>query len=116
MHRNGCGSACCAGHPRALTSRTWPADGTLVLDVDDPFLAERARYRVTIRDGAADCTPTAEDPDLSLDVRDLGSLYLGGTAEHPRPRPADPTAPPGSGRLADQLFRAERTPHCLHWF
>ncbi|MEX0171488.1 GNAT family N-acetyltransferase [Streptomyces sp. LMG1-1-1.1] len=103
--------------PRALATRGWSADGELVLDVDDPFLGERGRYLLTVRDGKADCVPTDRDPDLSLDVRDLGSLYLGGTA---------PSTLVGAGHvrahhsgavvLADALFRAERSPHCLHWF
>ncbi|MGY6655647.1 GNAT family N-acetyltransferase, partial [Amycolatopsis sp. TRM77291] len=66
--------------PRALTARGWSTDGELVLDVDDPALGERGRYLLTVRGGEADCVPTGADPDLSLDVSDLGSIYLGGTA------------------------------------
>ncbi|MEU5517964.1 GNAT family N-acetyltransferase [Streptomyces griseoaurantiacus] len=103
--------------PRALTARGWFTDGALVLDVTDPFLGERGRHLLTVRDGRADCVPTDRAPDLSLDVRDLGSLYLGGTAPgtlvragHVRAHHADAAA------LADALFRPERRPHCLHWF
>ncbi|MGW0905114.1 GNAT family N-acetyltransferase [Streptomyces sp. NPDC002853] len=103
--------------PRSLTARGWFTDGELILDVDDPFLGEHGRYLLTVRDGEAACVPTDRQPDLSLDVRDLGSLYLGGTAPstlvragHIRTRHPDATA------LADALFRTERAPHCLHWF
>ncbi|UJW31136.1 GNAT family N-acetyltransferase [Saccharothrix sp. AJ9571] len=103
--------------PRALTARGWFADGEIVLDVDDPFLGEHARYLLTVRDGKAECVPTDQEPDLSLDVSDLGSIYLGGTtpstlvrAGHIRAHHA------GAATLADTLFRAERPPHCLHWF
>ncbi|MEU8954777.1 GNAT family N-acetyltransferase [Streptomyces sp. NPDC048518] len=103
--------------PRALTARGWCTDGELVLDVDDPFLGEHGRHLLTVRDGKADCVPTDRAPDLSLDVRDLGSVYLGGTepstlvrAGHIREHR------PGAAALADALFRAERPPHCLHWF
>lgn len=103
--------------PRALTTRGWSTDGELVLDVTDPFLDEHHRYLLTIRDGKAECTVTDRDPDLSLDVSDLASIYLGGTtpsllarAGHIRAHhPAAPT-------LADTLFRAGRAPHCVHWF
>ncbi|MFC9235218.1 hypothetical protein ACFTZK_01930 [Streptomyces decoyicus] len=27
-----------------------------------------------------------------------------------------PAVRPGAATLADALFRAERSPHCLHWF
>ncbi|WP_372665460.1 GNAT family N-acetyltransferase [Amycolatopsis kentuckyensis] len=103
--------------PRALTARGWSADGDLVLDVEDPFLGEHGRYLLTVRDGTAECVPTGREPDLSLDVTDLGSVYLGGVAPstlaragHLRVHHADAAA------LADTLFRTERAPHCLHWF
>ncbi|MFJ9520762.1 GNAT family N-acetyltransferase [Kitasatospora sp. NPDC101801] len=103
--------------PRALTARDWATDGELVLDVDDPFLGEHGRYLLTVRDGKADCVPTDREPDLTLDVSDLGSVYLGGTAPSTLVRAGHVRAHhPGSAALADALFRAERTPHCLHWF
>ncbi|MEU3839404.1 GNAT family N-acetyltransferase [Streptomyces sp. NPDC028635] len=103
--------------PRALTARGWLTDGELVLDVEDPFLGEHGRHLLTVRDGKADCVPTDREPDLTLDVADLGSLYLGGTtpstlirAGHIRAHhPAAPTH-------ADTLFRTEHPPHCVHWF
>ncbi|MEW1908095.1 GNAT family N-acetyltransferase [Kitasatospora sp. NPDC085895] len=103
--------------PRALTARGWCSDGELVLDVDDPFLGERGRHLLTVRDGKADCVPTGREPDLSLDVSDLGSIYLGGTAPSTLVRAGHVRAHrPGAALLADALFRAERSPHCLHWF
>ncbi|MFF7314706.1 GNAT family N-acetyltransferase [Streptomyces sp. NPDC008137] len=103
--------------PRALTARGWSSDGDLVLDVDDPFLGERDRWLLTVRDGKADCVPTDREADLSLDVRDLGSVYLGGTAPSTLVRAGHIRAHhPGAAGLADALFRAERSPHCLHWF
>ncbi|WP_371657457.1 GNAT family N-acetyltransferase [Streptomyces sp. NBC_00280] len=103
--------------PRALTARGWFTDGELVLDIDDPFLGEHDRYLLTVRDGKADCVPTDRNPDLSLDVRDLGSVYLGGTAPSTLVRAGHVQAHrPGAAALADSLFRADRSPHCLHWF
>lgn len=103
--------------PRALTARGWCTDGELVLDVEDPFLGERSRYALTVRDGKAECVPTDREPDLSLDVSDLGSVYLGGTAPSTLVRAGHVRAHrPGAVELADALFRAEREPHCLHWF
>ncbi|MFE4581077.1 GNAT family N-acetyltransferase [Streptomyces chartreusis] len=103
--------------PRALTARGWFTDGELVLDVEDPFLGERDRYLLAVRDGKADCVPTDREPDLSLDVRDLGSLYLGGTAPSTLVRAGHIRAHrPDAATLADTIFRTERSPHCLHWF
>ncbi|MFI1207354.1 GNAT family N-acetyltransferase [Streptomyces sp. NPDC020802] len=103
--------------PRALTARGWVTDGELVLDIDDPFFGEHGRYLLTVRDGKADCVPTDRKPDLSLDVRDLGSVYLGGTAPSTLIRAGHIQAHrPDAAALADSLFRADRPPHCLHWF
>ncbi|MER5861726.1 GNAT family N-acetyltransferase [Kitasatospora sp. NPDC002040] len=103
--------------PQALTARGWCTDGELVLDVDDPFLGEHGRHLLTVRDGKADCVPTDREPDLSLDISDLGSVYLGGTAPSTLVRAGHVKAHhPGAAALADALFRAERPPHCLHWF
>ncbi|MFI8521535.1 GNAT family N-acetyltransferase [Streptomyces sp. NPDC085481] len=103
--------------PRALTARGWFADGEVVLDVDDPFLGEHDRYLLTVRGGKAECVATDRKPDLSLDVSDLGSVYLGGTAPSTLVRAGHIRAHhPGAAALADTLFRAERSPHCLHWF
>ncbi|MER6839203.1 GNAT family N-acetyltransferase [Streptomyces platensis] len=103
--------------PRALTARGWFMDGEIVLDVDDPFLGEHGRYLLTVRDTKADCVPTDREPDLSLDVSDLGSVYLGGTAPSTLVRGGHIRAHrPGAAALADALFRTDRSPHCLHWF
>ncbi|MBN6038312.1 GNAT family N-acetyltransferase [Amycolatopsis sp. 195334CR] len=103
--------------PRALTARGWFADGELVLDVDDPFLGERERHLLTVRDGKAACAPADRAPDLTLDVRDLGSVYLGGTAPSTLVRAGHIRAHhPDAATLADALFRGERPPHCVHWF
>ncbi|MER5793800.1 GNAT family N-acetyltransferase [Streptomyces sp. NPDC001980] len=103
--------------PRALTARGWFTDGELVLDIDDPFFGEHGRYLLTVRDGKADCVPTDRQPDLSLDVRDLGAVYLGGTAPSTLVRAGHIRAHhQGAATLADSLFLADRTPHCLHWF
>ncbi|GGV87662.1 GNAT family N-acetyltransferase [Streptomyces massasporeus] len=103
--------------PRALSARGWFADGELVLDVEDPFLGEHGRHLLTVRDGKADCVPTDREPDLSLDVRDLGSVYLGGTTPSTLVRAGHIRAHrPDAAALADALFRSDRAPHCLHWF
>ncbi|MFE7414437.1 GNAT family N-acetyltransferase [Streptomyces laurentii] len=103
--------------PRALTARGWATDGELVLDVDDPFLGEHGRYLLTVRDGKADCAPTDRAPDLSLDISDLGSVYLGGTAPGTLVRAGRVQAHHADAAArADALFRTERPPHCLHWF
>jgi predicted acetyltransferase len=102
--------------PRAPAARAWCTDGELVLDVEAP-LAEHDRCLLTVRAGKADCTRTDRAPDLPLDVSDLGSVYLGGTAPSTLVRAGHIQAHhPSAALLAGAPFRAERTPHCLHRF
>ncbi|MFD9796756.1 GNAT family N-acetyltransferase [Streptomyces sp. NPDC059070] len=103
--------------PRALTARGWSAEGELVLDVDDRFLGEYGRYLLTVKGGEAECVTTDREPDLTLDISDLGSVYLGGTTPSTLVRAGHIRAHrPGAAELADALFHSERAPHCLHWF
>ncbi|QNS02808.1 GNAT family N-acetyltransferase [Streptomyces xanthii] len=104
--------------PRALTARGWRTDGDLVLEVTDPFLGSGPeRHLLSVRDGKADCVRTDRAPDLSLDVSDLGSVYLGGTTPSTLVRAGHIKAHHAEApELADTLFRTERAPHCLHWF
>lgn len=64
--------------PRALAARPWAADGTLVLEVDDPLGHAGGRYEVVTRDGVAEVFRTDAAADVLLTSETLGSLYLGG--------------------------------------
>ena len=60
---------------RALSCRSYAADGTLTLDVRDEFCPWNAgRWRLE----GGDCRRSDGDADLALDAADLGATYLGG--------------------------------------
>jgi predicted acetyltransferase len=83
--------------PRALAGRAYAADVDVVIEVRDdlcPWNAGTWRLRATAG-GDATCEPADDAPDLSMDVRELGAAYLGGT----------PVA-----HLADAGLVVERTP------
>ncbi|UKY53500.1 GNAT family N-acetyltransferase [Streptomyces inhibens] len=64
----------------ALTARSWASPVDLVIELSDPALpANAGRFRLTAGPGGATWTSTAEAPDITLNVRELGSCYLGGT-------------------------------------
>lgn len=68
--------------PVALAARRYPSPVDVVLEVADSLVPTNAgRWRLTGGpDGAAvDAAPHAE-PDLSLDIRELGAAYLGGVS------------------------------------
>lgn len=66
--------------PAALTGRRYAADLDVVLAVTDELLpANAGRWRLTATAfGEAQVTGTTAEPDLALDVRELGAAYLGG--------------------------------------
>lgn len=97
--------------PTALTARTYRGDDTLVLDVHDAHvLANHGRWRLSTTGGEATCEPTIDDPDVTLDVRHLGSLYLGGVSALQLADADRLAASPEVADRLDRMFRAARAP------
>ncbi|MFB7274712.1 GNAT family N-acetyltransferase [Streptomyces sp. NPDC056244] len=98
---------------RALEARTYAVPGTVVLDIHDRAELAAGRFRLDASPAGATCVPTTDSPDLVLDVRELGALYLGdesalrlvalGSVSEERP---------GAATVADRLFRTPRRPWC----
>jgi predicted acetyltransferase len=70
--------------PRALTSRAYSCPVDVVLEVTDALLpsnAGRWRLRVSspVTTSGITCERTSDQAAVSLDIRDLGAAYLGGT-------------------------------------
>jgi predicted acetyltransferase len=65
----------------ALAARRYSAELDVVLEVTDSLLPDNAgRWRVTGGPDKAFCEGTDDEPDLALDIRELGTAYLGGTS------------------------------------
>ncbi|MFD3525741.1 GNAT family N-acetyltransferase [Streptomyces sp. NPDC058653] len=65
----------------ALAARTYQAPLDVVLEVEDAFCPwNEGRWRLTGDVKGASCERTADAADLSLSVRELGAMYLGGTS------------------------------------
>ncbi|NAZ81576.1 GNAT family N-acetyltransferase [Kineococcus sp. R8] len=101
----------------ALEARSWAGSGELVLQVEDAFLSESSRYLLTVDGGRAECTATPREPDLTLDVSDLASLYLGGVPPRDLVR-AGRVRARGEAAVeqAEALFATERAPWSHHIF
>ena len=71
--------------PAALRRRAYAGPVDLVLEVTDPLLpANAGRWRLRaggpeVPAGQAVCERTGDPADITLDVRELGAAYLGGT-------------------------------------
>lgn len=67
--------------PKALAARRYAGPVDVVLEVADTRLPKNAgRWRLIGDRTGATCTATTDEPDLALDVRELGAAYLGGTS------------------------------------
>ncbi|MFJ1611226.1 MULTISPECIES: GNAT family N-acetyltransferase [unclassified Streptomyces] len=98
---------------RALEARTYAASGALTLDIHDATGLTTGRYRLEASPSGASCAPTSSAADLALDVRELGTLYLGD--ESPVRLAAlgrIEELTPGAVTLAEGMFRAARRAWC----
>lgn len=87
--------------PTLLRRRAYLADGSLTVRVIDPLLPEvGGTWRWTVEQASAEVEPTAADPDVTLEVGDLGALLFG--AHHVG-------AAIGSGRVEVRRPAAVRT-------
>lgn len=104
--------------PQALTSRSYAAPGTLVLQVEDAFGGfARGRYLLETGEGGASCSRTRRSPHVRLDAATLASLYLGGasfSALHAGGRIEE--VQEGAATRADALFTVPRAPYCATEF
>jgi predicted acetyltransferase len=104
--------------PVALTARRYAVRDRLVLDVVDQLHpANHGRFALEGGPDGASCQPTDDDPDLRLDVSELGATYLGGvrfTTLGAAGRVLERT--PGALHRADQLFSSDPAPWCTTTF
>jgi predicted acetyltransferase len=102
-----------------LSARRYGAPGRLVLAVEDAFLpAVGGTFELTV-DGAGvgECRRTDADPQVHLDMSELGSVLLGGTSwrrlgRASRVRAAVPDTLADLADLADAMFLADPLPWC----
>jgi predicted acetyltransferase len=104
--------------PGALAARRYAVTDALVLEVSDPVRPRnQGRFRLEGGPDGAECQPTRAEPDLALDVADLGAAYLGGASLVSLAR-ADRVAErtPGTLLRADRMFAASPPPLCTTHF
>jgi predicted acetyltransferase len=104
--------------PGALAARRYAVDDALVLEVSDPVRPRnQGRFRLEGGPDGAACEPTRAEPDLALDVADLGAAYLGGASLVSLAR-AERVAErtPGALLRADRMFAASPPPLCTTHF
>jgi predicted acetyltransferase len=104
--------------PGALAARRYAVEGSLVLEVADPLRPRnQGRFRLEGGPDGAVCEPTMAEPDLALDIADVGAAYLGGASLVSLAR-AERVAEltPGALLRADRMFAASPPPVCTTHF
>ena len=98
--------------PAALSSRHYGTDDRLVIEVDDRFRPETSdRYLLEGAPNGAACTRTDAEPDLTMDIADLGAIYLGGVTATALRRAGRITEQrPDAAARADTLFLSTPAP------
>lgn len=104
--------------PEALTQRAYAQEGSLVVDVFDDFCEwNSGRWKLTSKSSGHTVDRSSEDPDLILDIGDLGAAYLGGNtfSQLARAGRLIESSPGGIAR-ADELFHTDHKPWCPEIF
>ena len=96
--------------PAALTARGYTADGDSCSRSRTRFCPKSAgRWRLTVREGRAEVSPTDQPADLQLDITDLGAVYLGGfTFRQLAAAGRGAECTPGAIERADLLFATDQ--------
>ena len=98
---------------RAMEARSYEGEGSLVFEVVDVAQLAGGRYRLEASAQGVSCTPTTESAELTLDVGELGTLWLGDESAvrlAALGRVREERA--GAARVADALLRTSRRPWC----
>ncbi|WP_338703137.1 GNAT family N-acetyltransferase [Streptomyces sp. Q6] len=102
----------------ALAARTWAAPVDVVLAVrDDQVPANAGSFRLIASPEGFSYAPTGDAPDLSLEVRDLATAYMGATSVGSLVRAGLVVQhTPGAASMFDAALRTELLPHTVDAF
>lgn len=104
--------------PQALTARAYGSEVDVVIGIEDEQLPENSRnWQLTAGPSGATCRPARRKPDLSMGIRELGAVFMGGptlagfaaagrVVEHKS----------GAVARVSRAFAGDRQPHCPEFF
>jgi predicted acetyltransferase len=104
--------------PAALAARRYSTDDRIVFEVRDTFCPwNEGRYELAGGSDGASCRATDGQPDVIVDVADLGATYLGGVRFQTLRRAGRVIeASPGALPRADAMFAWDPLPFCTTVF
>ena len=102
--------------PVALSARRYSADGSIVIEVFDPMEDGSSRYRLEVVGGVGSCRLVCDEPDLILDMEDLGASFLGRSRFRRLGMVGRLRGAPSAWALADAMFDWHPQPWCQEVF
>ncbi len=102
--------------PAALSGRTYESDGAITIGVVDDTMGRGGTFRLEVTDGVGTCTPAEGDPDVTMDISDLGALLLGRPGAVTRWRGGRIEGGEAPVRTLDRLMRTTELPFCSEVF
>lgn len=103
--------------PKALTTRSYAATGSVTIEVVDPLGYAAGRWTLEASPEGASCEPVAAPADLTMSAEELGALYLGDTTVRTlRQAGRVDEHTPGAAEAASRLFAWPRAPWCSEIF
>lgn len=103
--------------PQAFSLRRYRHPGQLVFEVIDPMGMDSGSYRLEVaEDGTGNCEPTTAEPDLSMNIAELGGAYLGWSRMAHLRRAGRVTGTEPAARQADHMLGWDPLPWCPEIF
>lgn len=100
----------------ALTARTYECDDTITIAVVDDLSYAAGTFELEVAGGSAAVTTTTKAADVTLGVRELGAIYLGGRSAIAMHRAGLIDASRAAAARLDRLFRTAELPWCPNEF
>lgn len=103
--------------PAAFSGRVYATTARVVIEVIDKHGFAAGTFALDADPAGAECRATTESPDVTLDVSDLGTLYLGGTSATTLARVGRiDEHRVGSVAVLDAVLRSPTQPWCSTMF
>lgn len=102
--------------PTALTSRNYQSDFSGVIEVHDPMGLAGGKFRLETTDEGAECKSSDAEPDIAMDIEDLGSVYMGNGGLRRLARAGRVNGGDAELAAADQAFGWDPRPWCPEIF